>query len=103
MNLVKIDYFDDELFDDEFQVNLDPTQDIMLTNAGNWTPEQIETYKENKRKENQIHLIKYIRQIRHEQKQKEADKKKMKMSFVIAVVSAVGTGLGGLIWLLISS
>ena len=103
MNLVKIDFFDDELFDDEFQVNLDPTQDIMLTNAGNWSPEQIETYKENKRKENQIHLIKYIRQVRHEANQKEDDKKKIKMSFILAVVGAVGAGLGGLIWLLISS
>lgn len=98
--MTEINYLDDALFDDEFQVNLDPRDDIMLTNAGNWREDQVDNYKANKRKENHVHVIVYIRKERHAKKLQQEYIQKLKRKFIMGLIGAVGTGIGG--WICLS-
>ena len=71
-----VDYDNDDRWDDEFKIDPDPLNDVMLTGAQTWTDAQIENYKRNKRKQNIVGLIRYVRKQRYEKEQ--ADKARQK-------------------------
>jgi len=95
-----INYLDDLLFNDEFKIHLDPREDVMLTNAGNWSDSQVDNYKANKRKENDVHVIIYIRKERHAKELQKKYLQSLKRKFIMGVIGAVGTGIGG--WICLS-
>lgn len=104
----EINYEDDRLFNDEFMVNTDPSQNPDLTNVGEWTPEKISDYRKEKSRANIRELIIFARKYRHksnrERKEREAKikieveekakaKKRVIMNVILGAATVVGASL----------
>lgn len=103
------DYAKDYLFNDNFAVNTDPKQDIDITAADEWTPDQVDDYVNRKKKKNMREIIMYIRRqvwlkVRAEIAEKEAEEKaesakkarivKLYMQVALAAAGVVGVAFG---------